>query len=345
MSFFINALASVVIFSAVIFIHELGHFVVAKLSGIKVNEFSIGMGPKLFSRQKSENDTAYSIRALPIGGFVSMEGEDEESDNENSFTSSPVQSRIAVVVAGAIMNIVLGFAVLTLIVSMQSAITSKTISQFSDNAMTQKTGLAAKDEIIAVNGRKCYVADDIIYEFARTQNGVADFTVKRGGKTVELEDVTFETYLDDNGQKQLVLDFMVEPIEKTFLSVIKESALWTVSLARLVFLSFIDLVTGHVAVNQMSGPVGIVSVISEAASIGIEPLMMILALITINLGVFNLLPFPALDGGKLVFLLIELVRGKAINQKYEIWVNTAGMAILLTFMIFVTFSDISKFFT
>ncbi|MEG0019611.1 MAG: site-2 protease family protein, partial [Oscillospiraceae bacterium] len=178
MSFFINALASVVIFSAVIFIHELGHFVVAKLSGIKVNEFSIGMGPKLFSRQKSENDTAYSIRALPIGGFVSMEGEDEESDNENSFTSSPVQSRIAVVVAGAIMNIVLGFAVLTLIVSMQSAITSKTISQFSDNAMTQKTGLAAKDEIIAVNGRKCYVADDIIYEFARTQNGVADFTVK-----------------------------------------------------------------------------------------------------------------------------------------------------------------------
>ncbi|MEG1049339.1 MAG: M50 family metallopeptidase, partial [Oscillospiraceae bacterium] len=327
MSFLINAIASILVFSIVIFIHELGHFVVAKLSGIKVNEFSLGMGPKLYSRQKSEKDTAYSIRALPIGGFVSMEGEDDESEDENSFTASPVQNRIAVVVAGAVMNIVLGFAVLTFLVTTQDAITSKTVSHFSDNAMTQKTGLAVGDEIVAVNGRKCYVADDIIYEFARTKDGTADFTVKRDGKMVELPNVTFDTSLDDKQQKQLVIDFTVLPVEKTFVTVIKESAAWTVSLARLVFLSLVDLVTGNVPINQMAGPVGIVTVISEAASIGIKPVLMILALITINLGVFNILPFPALDGGKLVFLLIEMVRGKPINQKYEIWVNTAGMMV------------------
>lgn len=340
MSFIINAVASILIFGIVIFIHELGHFTVAKLSGIKVNEFSMGMGPKLFSIRK--NDTDYSIRIFPIGGFVSMEGEDEESEDDNSFNKAPVQNRIAVVVAGAVMNIILGFAVLMFLTSQQDAITSKTIAGFHDGAMTQQTGLQVDDEILAVNGRRCYIANDIIYEFARTQNGTADFTVMRDGKKVELNDVTFETYTDENGVKQMVLDFYVYPVEKTLVSVIRESASWTVSLARLVFLSFIDLITGRVAINNVSGPVGIVTVISEAASVGLEPVLMILALITINLGVFNLIPFPALDGGRLVFLILEFIRGKAINQKYEIWVNSAGMIALLVFMVFVTFNDITK---
>lgn len=342
MTFITNTIVSILVFSIVIMIHELGHFTVAKLSGIKVNEFSMGMGPKLFSVKRKETD--YSIRALPIGGFVAMEGEDEESDSIGAFTKAPVQSRIAVVIAGAVMNLVLGFAILVFLVSQQEAITSKTISQFHENAKTQQSGLQVNDEIISVNGRRCYIANDIIYEFARTQNGTADFVVKRDGKMVELDNVVFDTYEDENGVQQLVLDFYVYPKEKTFLSVLEEAGKWTMSLARLVFLSLIDLVTGHVAINQMSGPIGIVTVISEAASFGYESVLMILALITINLGVFNLVPFPALDGGKLVFLLIELVRGKPINQKYEIWVNSAGMILLLGFMAFVTFSDITKLF-
>ena len=340
MSFLINAFASIFVFSVVIFIHELGHFIVAKKNGIRVNEFSIGMGPRLFSRTKGETD--YSIRALPIGGFVAMEGENEESDAVGSFTNAPVTGRIAVVVAGAIMNLLLGFIILVFLTSQQSVITTRTVSLFKENAMTQQTGLQVDDEIIAVNGRRCYIADDIIYEFARTQNGTADFTVRRDGKKVQLEDVTFETYTDENGIKQLVLDFYVYPKEKTVVSVVRESAHWTMSLARTIFLSFVDMITGNVEMNQISGPVGIVSVISEAASVGITPLLNILALITINLGVFNLVPFPALDGGRLVFLLIEFVRGKPVNPKYEIWVNAAGMVMLLTFMAVVTFSDITK---
>ena len=340
MGFIIKALASIIVFGSVIFIHEFGHFIVAKLSGIKVNEFSMGMGPRLFGFTK--NGTEYSLRALPIGGFVAMEGEDEESDSEGAFNRAPVQSRIGVVVAGAVMNLILGFAVLTFLVSQQPAITSKTISEFYEGAVTAQTGLQVNDEIIAVNGRRCYIANDIIYEFARTQNGVADFTVRRNGEIVKLEDVTFETYTDEAGYKQMVIDFYVYPEEKTFASVIDEAAKWTVSLGRMIFLSLVDLLTGNVAINQMAGPVGIVTVISEAASVGIENVLLILAMITINLGIFNLVPFPALDGGRLLFLLIELVRGKPINQKYEILVNTAGMIILLGFMAFVTFSDVTK---
>ena len=342
MSFIIQALATIIVFGLVIFIHEFGHFAVAKLSGIKVNEFSLGMGPRVFGFKKGETD--YSLRALPIGGFVAMEGEDEESDAENAFNKAPVQSRIAVVVAGAVMNLVLGFVVLVFLTSQQSAITSRTISMFHDGATTQQSGLQMDDEIIAVNGRRCYVANDLIYEFARTQNGVADLTVRRNGEIVKLNDVEFETYTDEDGIKQMVIDFYVYPQEKTFSSVINEAAKWTVSLARMVFLSLVDLVTGNVAINQMSGPVGIVTVISEAASMGLNNVLMILAMITINLGIFNLVPFPALDGGRLLFLLIELLRGKPINQKYEIIVNTAGMFMLLTFMAFVTFSDITRLF-
>lgn len=338
-----SIIVSILVFSVVIMIHELGHFIMAKASGIKVNEFSIGMGPQIFG--KTVGDTEYSVRALPIGGYVAMEGEDEESDAEGAFNSVPVQNRIGVVVAGAVMNMILGFLVLFYLTSTQSAITSRTVSSFYEGAMTAQTGLMVDDEIIAINGRKCYIANDVIYEFARTQNGVADFTVIRDGKKVELEDVTFDTYVDEEtGLKQMVIDFTVYPIDKTFPNMVKEAANWTISIARMVFLSLVDLVTGNVAINQMSGPVGIVSTISDAVSYGLESVLMILAMITINLGVFNLLPFPALDGGRLVFLLIELVRGKPIDPKYEIWVNSAGMVILLAFMAFVTFSDITKFF-
>ena len=338
-----SIIVSVLVFSVVIMIHELGHFIMAKVSGIKVNEFSIGMGPQLLG--KTIGDTEYSIRAFPIGGFVAMEGEDEESDAEGAFNSAPVQNRIGVVIAGAVMNMLLGFFVLLYLTSTQQAITSRTVYDFYEGAMTQQTGLMAGDEIVAINGRKCYIANDIIYEFARTQNGVADFTVIRNGEKIELEDVTFETYIDEEtGIKQLVIDFTVYPIEKTIPNMLKEAKNWTISLARTVFLSLVDLVTGNVAINQMSGPVGIVTTISDAVSYGLESVLMILAMITINLGVFNLLPFPALDGGRLVFLLIELVRGKPIDQKYEMWVNGAGMLILFAFMIFVTFSDITKFF-
>ena len=339
MSLFITILASILVFGSVIFIHELGHFVTAKLCGIKVNEFSLGMGPALLRFEKG--DTTYALRLLPIGGFVSMEGEDEESDDEHSFSKAKVWKRFLVVAAGAVMNMILGFLVLVILVCCQSAITSRTVSVFSENASTQASGLQVGDEILAVNGRRCFIADDVIYELVRTQNGTADLTVLRDGKKVLLEDVVFTTQETEEGTS-LIIDFKVLPIEKTFFNVVKEAGLWTCSLSRMIFLSLIDLVTERVAINNLSGPVGIVTVISEAASIGWEPILLILAVITINLGIFNLIPIPALDGGKLFLLLVEGIRRKALPEKYEIVINLAGFAALMLLMLFVTYNDIAR---
>ncbi len=335
-----SIIISILIFGLVIFVHEFGHFMTAKLSRIKVNEFSIGMGPKLFGITRG--GTEYNIRRLPLGGYVAMEGEDEASDTEGSFSRAPVQSRFAVLVAGALNNFILGFLVLCILINMDSAITSRKVSSFYDGARTRQTGLRIDDEIVAINGRKCYIANDIIYEFARTQNGTADFTVIRDGEKIELKGVTFDTVTDEDGMKSMIIDFTVYPVQKTFTTVTGEAARWTLSIARMVFLTLVDLVSGRVAVNQMAGPVGIVNVISESISYGWDSLLQILAMITINLGVFNLIPFPALDGGKVFLLLIEMVRGRPIDPRYEFVINAAGMIILLSFMAFVTFSDITR---
>lgn len=336
----IKAVACIFVFGLVIFIHELGHFTVAKLSGIKVNEFALGMGPTLLQKQKGE--TTYALRLFPIGGFVSMEGEDEDSPDERSFNRAPISRRIFTVMAGGIMNLILGFAVLTLLVCNQSAITSRTVAQFSENATTQASGLQVGDEIVAVNGRRCFVADDLVYEFVRTNDGTADLTVIRNGEHLTLNNVKFETVAQEDGTNAIVVDFKVLPIEKTVFTVLKEAALWTCSLARLVFLSLVDLVTGRVAVSSLSGPVGVVTVISQAVGYGWESLAMVLALITINLGVFNLMPFPALDGGRLFLLLVEAVRRKPIPEKYQVIINTAGFGLLIALMLFVTFNDVAK---
>ncbi len=201
--------------------------------------------------------------------------------------------------------------------------------------------LQVGDTIVAVNGRRCFIANDIIYEFARTQQGQADLTVLRDGKRVQLDNVVFDTY-EENGVNQLVIDFKVLGEKKTVGSVLKEGGNWTLSLGRMVVLSLTDLITGRIAVNNLSGPVGIVSAISEASSLGLSSLLMLLALITINLGIFNLLPIPALDGGRLVFLIIETIRRKPISQKYEIAINAAGFILLIGLMIFATFNDITK---
>lgn len=338
-SVLLTVLSSVFVFGLVIFIHELGHFIAAKTGGITVDEFALGMGPTIFRFERG--GTQYALRLLPVGGFVSMEGEDEESDAEGSFSKASIGRRILVTVAGAAMNLLLGFLVLVGIVCSQPMIGTRTVAQFYEGASTQASGLQVGDTITAVNGRRCFIANDIIYEFARTQQGKADLTVLRNGEKVQLDGVQFDTYEQD-GVNQLVIDFKVLGEKKTVLGVLHEAANWTLSLGRMVFLSLSDLLTGRIAVNNLSGPVGIVSAISEASHAGLKPLFMLLALITVNLGVFNLLPIPALDGGRLVFLLLEAVRGKPVKQKYEIVINAVGFVLLIGLMIFATFNDVTK---
>lgn len=333
------ALACVFVFGMVIFIHELGHYCAAKFSGITVIEFALGMGPTVLYKVK--NGTRYALRLLPIGGAVTMEGEDEESAKPGSFTQAPVGNRILVTVAGAVMNLLLGFVVLVVVTCMEPNIISSQVAEFHEGASTQASGLMVNDTIVAVNGRRCYITNDIMYEFARTQNGTADLTVVRNGKKVELPQVVFETK-EENGMKQLVVDFKVYAEEKTLANIIKEAGNTTLSYVRLVVVSLFDLLTGRVAVNQMSGPVGIVTIISQATGYGLQYVLQIMALITVNLGVFNLVPFPALDGGRLMFLLLEVVRKKPINQKFEIIVNAAGFMLLMLLMLFVAFNDVTR---
>ena len=365
MSFLITLIAALFVFSAVIAIHEFGHFTVAKLCGIQVNEFSIGMGPAIW--KKIHKGTQYSLRALPVGGYVALEGEEspesqqaeaarEDPALENpippeqrtgkSLNEAPVWQRMLVMAAGAFMNFVLGFVVLLiLILAQEGPITSKTIYAIQDGALCGQTGLQAGDEVVAVNGRRCFVANDMIYELVRTEQYRADFTVKRNGQTVELPDVQFDTWQDKDGQTHMSLGFTVYGIEKTPLSVLKEAGNSVLYYGRIVFTSLLDLLKGRESINNLSGPVGIVSAIGQAASYGWKDLLQLLVLITINLGIFNLLPFPALDGGKVVFLLIEGITGHAVPEKLQGGLTVAAFALLFGLMLFATYNDIVRLVT
>ncbi|MBQ3412382.1 MAG: site-2 protease family protein [Oscillospiraceae bacterium] len=341
MSALITALASILVFGSVIFIHEFGHFITAKKSGIKVNEFAIGMGPLLFS--KTVGETQYSLRLLPIGGYCAMEGEDEESDDERSFSNAPVWKRIVVVIAGAMMNLLLGFLILGILTATGGSIASRTVAKFYDDASTEASGLRVDDKIIMVNGSRIFVAEDIFYEMLYVEDGKADMVVIRDGEKVMLDDVTFKTERDEeNDVNLIVLDFAVYGVKKTVGSVIKSSFLQAISTTRLIIKSVLQIITGVVPVNSLSGPVGIVSVIGDAAGNGLRSLLNILSYISIDLGVMNLLPVPALDGGKLLLLLIEAITKKKLDQKWEIVINIAGFALLILLMVFATYNDIAR---
>ena len=367
MSFIITILAALLVFSAVIAIHEFGHFTVAKLCGIQVNEFSIGMGPVLW--KKNHKGTQYSLRALPVGGFVALEGEEspESQQAEAAHTvqeqpapeteasvqptgiplnEAPVWQRALVMVAGAVMNFVLGFVVLVFLISAQNEpITSKTIYAIQDGALCGQTGLQAGDKVLAVNGRRCFVANDILYELVRTQSYSADFTVLRDGQKVQLPGVQFDTWQDEQGETHMSIGFSVYGLEKTPGNVLREAGNSVLYYGRIVFTSLADLMRGRESINNLSGPVGIVSAIGQAASYGWQDLLELLALITVNLGILNLLPFPALDGGKVVFLVIEGVTGHAVPEKLQSLLTLATFGLLFGLMLFATYNDILRLIT
>ena len=383
MSFIITLLAAVFVFSAVIAIHEFGHFAVAKLCGVQVNEFSIGMGPVLL--KKMHHGTQYSLRALPVGGFVALEGEEspesqqaereERSDLEERplsqrsgadsspnggalngeelsqptgkpLNEAPVWQRALIMAAGACMNFLLGFVVMAIVLAAQNEpITSRVIYAVEDGALCGQTGLEAGDKVLAVNGRRCFVANDMLYELMRTEDYSASFTVLRDGKKVELPCVQFDTWQDEDGETHMSLGFTVYGIRKTPVNVIKEAWNSVLYYGRIIFTSLMDLLRGRESINDLSGPVGIVTAIGQAASYGWQDLLELLALITVNVGIFNLLPFPALDGGKVVFLLIEGVTGHAVPEKIQIGLTLAAFALLFALMIFATYNDIVRLVT
>lgn len=334
-------LETLLIVGILVFIHELGHFITARLNKVKVNEFALGMGPTLLKHQSKKSGIVYAWRLLPIGGFVSMEGEDEDSDDENAFNKKKVWQRLIIVAAGALMNIILGFIIVLVIVSTSAQLGSTTVAAFNEGA-TSSTKLQVNDQITAINGMHVSVDNDIIFGLLRDTDGAVDITVKRDGQKVVLESVPFVMDTAEDGTQLIQLDFKVYRSEKTVGNVLKQSVGRTTSIVKMVWLSLVDLVTGRFGFNQLSGPVGIGSAVGEATSQGWSSLGLLVAFITINLGVFNLLPLPALDGGRLIFLLIELVRGRPVNPKYEGYVHAAGLIFFFALMIFVTVNDIFR---
>ncbi len=322
----------------------------AKLSGVRVNEFAIGMGPKLLHFNKGE--TQYSLRAFPIGGFCAMEGEDEESSDDGAFNNKPVWKRILVVIMGAVMNIILGLIIMMILLGQQPAFNSTTISKFTDNSATQAAGLKTGDVFISIDGYKINGDRDLSFALATAKPEKVDIQVLRNGKIMNFSDVKFNT-TKINGKNILSLDFYVEPIKKNFGTLIAKSAQDTVSTVRMIWYSLIGLIGGKYGFNDIAGPVGAANAIGEAASIGLQQnfmaalnnILMMMMIITVNLGVVNLLPLPALDGGRLVFLILEGIRRKPINPKYEGWVNAAGFCLLMCLMVIITFSDILRLVT
>ena len=339
----------VLLFELIVFVHEFGHFITAKKFGVKVNEFALGMGPKILKFQKGE--TLYSLRLFPIGGFCSMEGEDSESEDESSFNKKPVWQRMIIVVAGAVMNLLLGLVLMLITLMPEEHFASTRIVYFSENAPSSQS-LQLYDDIKAINGYHVFTAMDIQFAFATTKSNEMSFDVERDGEYIHLDKVTFGT-VEKDGKEIIQVDFAVKRMENTFGVIMSQTFLSTVSTVQMVWASLVGLVTGQFGFNEVAGPIGMTSAISQAASEGLKTsffaalmnLVYIMTIITVNLGVVNLLPLPALDGGRFIFLLVEAIRRKPVKPEHEGMVHAIGMILLLIFMVVISINDIIKLFS
>lgn len=343
------------IFGVLIAVHEFGHFIFAKLFHIRVNEFSIGMGPAIWKKEKGE--TLYSFRILPIGGYCAMEGEDDDSADPRAFGKAAGWKKVIVLVAGAAMNFLTGLLIVLVLYAPAKGFYVETYAGPLEGYGTEDCGLQEGDRFISVDGHRVLTYGNAQFYLNRAGNTV-DFVVERDGQEVRLDNVSLprQQRVDENGQTTNYRGISVgrEAIPATLVTKLSYSWNYTIDFVRLVWVSLGDLLSGAVGVRDLSGPVGIVDTMnqvgSQSASLraGIENLMWLGALIAVNLAVMNLLPLPALDGGRVFFLLLNgvltLLFRKKIPAKYEGYVHLAGLAALMTLMLMVTFSDIGKIF-
>ena len=387
----LKILAAILIFGIIILVHELGHFLMCKWMGVRVNEFAIGMGPKLLSFGKKE--TKYTLRLLPIGGFCAMEGEDEEAPtpralggnagetaagetaeepaageeggpelppppDPRAFPNKKVWRRILIVVAGAAMNLLLGFVLLVAYfgiftvpdASGSARFSSTIVAAFSEDAVSnQEGGLKVGDQILKINGKGTVTDTDVAMHMQSDEDGIMDILVKRDGKKVLLEDVPFrlEPSESDPSKNVLIYDFKVLGIEKTPWTTLVQAAKTEYSVATMIWRSLGDIVTGKYGLNDLSGPVGTVDFTGDAVAQantaeGMKTLLMLVTMITVNVGIFNLLPLPALDGGRLMFLIFEGIFRRPVPAKYEGMVHFIGLLLLMLLMVAVTFTDIRR---
>lgn len=349
---FVYVIVGILFFGLLVAIHEAGHFLTAKLLDVQVNEFSIGMGPALYSRKKGE--TQYSLRLFPMGGYCAMEGEDEDTGNPRSFSSKAAWKKIIILVAGSASNFLAGFLIVVILFTMAGGYVVPVVRDFMDGFPCEgEAGLLPGDRILSINGHKVSVYSDVSTALSTAAGDTMDLTIRRDGEILERNDLplTLRDYtVDGETVRRYGLYFGVE--DATVLGVLKQSWDTCLYFSRAVWSGLSMLVRGDVALSDMSGPVGIVSYLGEAGtqasdvSSGMQNVLYVIALIAVNLAIMNLLPIPALDGGRIFFLLVSelfffLTRRK-ISPKYEAYLHAGGFALLILLMVVVTFSDIVK---
>ncbi len=350
---------AILIISLIVFIHELGHFIAAKCCKVKVLKFAVGMGPKLIGKQWGE--TEYSIRVFPFGGFCAMEGEETDAiskseigdaahnEGDRSLKNKPIWQRFIIFFAGPFMNVALGFVLAVVLVLMNKAVPTSQISDFHTisgsnstvSALSHNSGLEVGDTIIKMNGMRIFTTSDISYQINSNAGKPMDVVIDRNGEEMTLKNVTFG---DPNTGENI--DFRIKGESKNPINVLSYAAKDTISTGRLIWISLVDLVSGKYNISEMSGPVGMVKEIGNAASDSenlwqaILTLMRLSMFITVNLGIANLLPIPGLDGGRILFLLVEAIRRKPLKPEHEGIVNLIGVGMVLLLVVAVTFSDI-----
>ena len=375
-------LLTLLLLSIMVVIHELGHFLFARLFNVTVYEFSIGMGPAIFTtakkkKKKTKNSseigdtfrshededtnsssevegedetkpskTVFSIRAFPIGGYVRMAGEDEASTDVNAFCNKAVWKRFLITVAGAAMNIMLGIICMFTMVGIdcvqEGYLASNVVDSFFEEA-TSNDKLMEGDRIIKIDGVYIHTGQEVVYEILNNGYEPIDILVVRNGERILLEDVKFPTE-ETAGTIIGDMDFRVKGEEVSFVSVVKHAVFRSISTIKIIIDGIKDLIMGRYGAEAVSGPIGMAGAVEDAVSIGYYSLLHLFTLITINLGVFNLLPLPALDGGRIIFLLIEMIRRKPLKREIEGTINTVGLLVLLGLMLIITLKDIINLF-
>ncbi|MBC8567162.1 RIP metalloprotease RseP [Mogibacterium sp. NSJ-24] len=326
---------AILIFCVLIFVHEFGHFIAAKACGVKVNEFSIGMGPAFFKKQKGE--TLYSLRIFPIGGFCAMEGEDEDSNDERAFNRKPAWQRAVVLAAGAFMNL-LTAVILMIIIAFWSGQATTVVDEVLDDSPAYEAGLQSGDEIVAVNDSRINDWNDILAAIGGSKADSVELTVERNGRNISVTSAI--EYDEEAGRSKVGIKPVVRHnIIESIGTGIKNTGNMTVMMYDIIK----ELITGGVSAKELSGPVGIVYAVNDTAKAGIIYVVYLSALLSLNLAIMNMLPFPALDGGRLLFLLIRKITGKRVTDEMEGKIHFIGIVLLMALMVYVTWNDIVKF--
>lgn len=350
-------LGAILIFGVLVALHELGHFVAAKLCGVRVNEFSIGMGPVLWCRDRGE--TQYSLRALPIGGFCAMEGEDEDSADERALGSQSLWKQLIIFAAGPLMNFLTGFVILLGLYAGMQAFQVPAIAGVAPEFETYNGTTLEKGDIFwSINGERVYLYNDVDLLLNLNKGQPLDLVVIRNGEKVTLENVQWNTFTGLEGESYQgygIYRDLTATEEATLGGKLRMAWLNTVDFVRVVRLSLQMLFSGQAGVDDLSGPVGIVSSMTEAGEqaqalggvrAAVESMFYFAAMLAVNLAVMNLLPIPALDGGHILFLVVDavsmLLLRKKVPARYMAAVNTAGFVVLMGFMLFVTFHDVFR---